>query len=115
MGVYIFKSVHIDAIKIGHYNKNNAWSRVAHRGFNSCICPKMIIDKVNVDDLELLHWYPTLSPKDEKKIHKSLNDYRLCGEWFSIDALNNISKIISLENKVDNCSLDEALKTRRRL
>ena len=29
MGVYIFKSVHTDAIKIGHYKKNNAWSRVA--------------------------------------------------------------------------------------
>lgn len=115
MGVYIFKSTHIDAIKIGHYNKNNAWSRVAHRGFNSCICPKTINNKVNVDDLELLHWYPTLTSKDEKKIHKSLKEHRLCGEWFSQIALDKISNIITLENKASDCSRYDALKTRRRL
>ena len=32
MGVYVYKSNHIDAIKVGHYCKNNAWSRVSHRG-----------------------------------------------------------------------------------
>ncbi len=115
MGVYIYKSVHIDAIKIGHYSKNNAWSRVAHRGFNSCICPKTIIGKVNVDDLVLLHWYPTLSPKDEKKIHKLLHEYKLCGEWFNGDAIDHISTIILLENKANTCSRSAAIKTRRRL
>jgi hypothetical protein len=75
MGVYIYKSKYIDAIKIGHYCKNNAWSRIAHRGFYSCICPNEIKNKVSINDLELLHWYSSLSSKDEKKIHKELPKY----------------------------------------
>ena len=56
-----------------------------------------------------------ITTKDEKKIHKSLTDYRLCGEWFSIDALDNIKNIINLENQYANCSREAAIKTRRRL
>ena len=46
MGVYVYKSKYIDAIKVGHYCKNNAWSRIAHRGFYSCRCPDEIKDRV---------------------------------------------------------------------
>jgi hypothetical protein len=115
MGVYVFKSKHINVIKIGHYCKNNAWSRIAHRGFYSCICPSEIREKVSVGDLELLYWFPTLKSKDEKKLHKSLHDYNVCGEWFCSDALEKIPELVSLENMVNNCSLEEALATRRRL
>jgi hypothetical protein len=75
MGVYIYKSKHIDAIKVGHYSKNNAWSRIAHRGFYSCKCPDEIKHKVSVEDLNLLYWYPNLTPNDEKKLHKNLIKY----------------------------------------
>ena len=72
MGVYVYKSNHMDAIKVGHYCKNNAWSRIAHRGFYSCRCPDEIKDKVSIEDLNLLCWYPKLTPKDEKILHKDL-------------------------------------------
>ena len=72
MGVYVYKSKHIDALKVGHYCKNNARSRIAHRGFYSCRCPDEIKDKVSVEDLNLLCWYPKLTPKDEKKLHEDL-------------------------------------------
>ena len=89
---------HTDVIKIGHYSKNNAWSRVAHRGFYSCICPSEIREKVSVGDLELLYWFPSLNSKDEKKIHKSLVDFNVCGEWFHLDALEKLGAKIELKN-----------------
>ena len=115
MGVYIYKSNHIDAIKIGHYSKDNAWSRVAHRGFYSCICPYEIKTKVSVDDLTLLCWYPQLTSKDEKNIHNNLTEFRICGEWFRGEALEKIKEIICEANKAELCSKEDALKTKRRL
>ena len=115
MGVYVYKSRHIEAIKVGHYCKKNAWSRVAHRGFNSCICPPEIKNKVNVEDLILVCWYPNLTPRDEKKLHKDLKEYSLCGEWFKFSALEKIVKIITEENKSSSCSREEALETKLRL
>ena len=115
MGVYVYKSKHIDAIKVGHYSKNNAWSRIAHRGFYSCRCPDEIKDKVSVEDLNLLCWYPKLTPKDEKKLHKDLVEYKLCGEWFKSNAIDKILEIITEENKSSECSKEEALQTRNRL
>jgi hypothetical protein len=115
MGVYVYKSKHIDAIKVGHYCKNNAWSRIAHRGFYSCKCPEEIKDRVSVEDLNLLYWYPNLTQKDEKKLHKDLKEYKLCGEWFKSNAIDKILEIISEENKASECSKDEAIQTRWRL
>ena len=115
MGVYIYKSNHIDAIKIGHYCKKNAWSRVAHRGFYSCICPAEIKEKVSVEDLELLCWFPSLTSKDEKNIHRELAKYRVCGEWFRFEAFEKALEFIKEENKSSECSKEDALQTRRRL
>ena len=115
MGVYVYKSNHMEAIKIGHYCGSNAWSRIAHRGFYSCRCPNEIKDKVSVEDLILLFWYPTLTSKDEKALHKSLKQYRLCGEWFRSEAVDKLPELITEENKVSDCSKEEAMKTKRRL
>jgi len=115
MGVYVFKSKHLNVIKIGHYSKQNAWSRIAHRGFNSCICPHDIRGRVNVDDVELLFWFPSLAPRDEKKLHKSLAEYSVCGEWFSDTALSRITEFVTQTNCMADCSKDLALSTRRRL
>ena len=115
MGVYVYKSNHIEAIKVGHYCKDNAWSRIAHRGFYSCICPDEIKDKVSVEDLILLCWYPTLTPKDEKKLHNDLKTYSLCGEWFKGDAIDKILDLITEENKASDCSKEVAIQTKRKL
>ena len=55
----MYKSKHADLIKVGHYSKTNAWSRIAHRGFYSCITPVEIINKTSVDDLDLIYWFPS--------------------------------------------------------
>jgi len=115
MGVYVYKSNHIDAIKVGHYSNNNAWSRIAHRGFYSCRCPDEIKNKVSVEDLNLVCWYPNLTSKGEKKLHKELIEYKLCGEWFKGNAIEKILKIITEENKASECSKEEAMQTRTRL
>ena len=114
MGVYVFKSKHMDVIKIGHYAKHNVWSRIAHRGFYSCICPKDIRERVSVDDMELLYWFPDLTSKDEKKIHKIVHDHHVCGEWFTVHALETISSMTYV-NCMDSCNKEEAMATRRRL
>lgn len=108
-------SKHIDAIKIGHYCKNNAWSRIAHRGFYSCICPSEIKDRISVEDFILVCWYPNLTPKDEKKLQAKLIEYRICGEWFKGSAVDKINEIIMEENKAFECSKEKAMQTRRRL
>lgn len=115
MGVYVFRSKHMDAIKIGHYCNLNAWSRIAHRGFYSCKCPDQIKEKVSVDDLVLQYWFPNLTSTDEKNILKSLSSDRICGEWFSIHALGKINNLIGDENKAHECSKENAIMTRKRL
>lgn len=115
MGVYVYQSKHMNAIKIGHYAKQNAWSRVAHRGFYSCVCPFDIHYRVSVEDLDLLFWYPSLTTKDEKRIHKALHSYSLCGEWFTTEALGALPTLITEENQSESCSKELALATRRRL
>ena len=100
MGVYVYKSKHMDAIKIGHYSKENAWGRVINRGFYSCIRPEQIKDKVSVHDLDLICWYPTLTMKDEKTLHRILAKYNICGEWFTCQAIEKVKEIVPEENKL---------------
>ncbi len=115
MGIYIYKSIYIDAIKIGHYSKANAWSRVAHRGFNSCRCPEQLKGKVNIEDLHLLYWYPSLTMKEEQSLHNRLDEYRICGEWYPSAVIDVITSIIKEENKATECSREAAMNTCRRL
>ena len=114
MGVYVFQSKHAAAIKVGHYSRKNAWSRVAHRGFNSCLCPKDLIGRVAVDDLELLYWFPELTTKDEKRMHRLLSEFALIGEWFSVAALD-VVKSWAYENRFGECDRAAACASRRRL
>lgn len=119
MGVYIFRSLHDNFIKVGHYAGQNAWSRVAHRGFYSCVCPNSIQDKVSVTDLELMAWFPGLGKKDEALVKKKWKMFRVYGksEWFPADILNEIQEhLCSLDQESSQtCNLEEALSTRRRL
>ena len=115
MGVYVYKSQHLEVIKVGHYCKSNPYSRIAHRGFYSCICPDEIKDKVSIDDLILLHWYPNLTPKDEKILHKILKEYRICGEWFNYNADKKLQEYIKDIDEASKCCKEDAILSKRRL
>lgn len=118
MGVYIFRSIHGPYIKVGHYAGQNVYSRVAHRGFYSCVCPDEIRDRVSVSDMELIAWYPTLTRRDEASVKKKWRSSRIYkSEWFSNSLLDEIKIFLdSLDTDMsETCNLDEALATRRRL
>jgi hypothetical protein len=83
MGVYIFKSKHGPYIKVGHVKAGDPWMRVYNRGFYSCICPNSLKGKVNMEDLELCKWYPSLNTSDEKYFHFKMKEYHVCGEWYN--------------------------------
>lgn len=114
MGVYVFQSIHGPYLKIGHYSKNNAWSRIAHRGFTNMVHPKELVGKVKVDDFELIFWDSCLTTKDEKLFHKMCKEYRLVGEWFSMEALPILEREWKT-NELYLCSKEAACLTRRRL
>ncbi len=114
MGVYVFKSKHGPYLKIGHYAKSNAWSRIAHRGFKSILHPFALHGKVSVDDLELIFWTEQMNTKDEKRLHRLCDAYRVIGEWFSIDALSLLENEFK-ENQIHQCNKELAVATRRRL
>lgn len=61
-------------------------------GFYSCRCPDEIKDKVSVEDLNLLCWYPKLTPK---KLHEDSVENKVCGEWFKSNAIDKILEIIT--------------------
>lgn len=115
MGVYVFQSKHAPYIKIGHYAKSNAWSRIAHRGFGKILHPAILKDRVSVHDLELIAWYPELTTKDEKRFHRLFHAHHVIGEWFSLEALDNVLLALGPNNQASICSKEAALSTRRRL
>ena len=75
MGIYIFASKHGPFVKVGHYKGQNAWSRIAHRGFKSCRCPDELKGQVFVDDMELVTWFPSLNTKCEGVIKRLFKRY----------------------------------------
>ncbi len=115
MGVYVFQSKHAPYIKIGHYAKSNAWSRIAHRGFGKILHPAILKERVTVHDLDLVAWYPELKTKDEKRLHKLCLAHHAIGEWFSLDALPSVLAALGPCNQAHMCSKEDALNTRRRL
>jgi hypothetical protein len=83
MDVYIFKSKHLDAYKVGHFLGWNAWGRIAFREFNSCIVPLQLQKKVEAEYFILVRWYPLLNQTMEKHIHERFIQSKLIGEWYS--------------------------------
>ena len=120
MGVYIFASTRGPFIKVGHYKGANAWSRVAHRGFSSCVCPPAIRDTVSVEDLCLRAWFPRLSTKEERAVKTRWRAHRLCGgksEWFPACLYDEIYAFLATMDDSDLtlCDQTQARATRRRL
>lgn len=119
MGVYIFRSKHAPYIKVGHYKGQNVWSRIAHRGFSSCLCPLLLQDRVAYSDMELIAWFPHLSKKEESLVKRKWKKDRIYGnsEWFPLSLENEIISFLLTKdsNQMHCCSLELALSTRRRL
>jgi len=118
MGVYVFRSLVSDWIKIGHYKGTNAWSRVAHRGFRSCVCPHDIGTRTTATDLELIAWFPSLTTRDESAC-KSRWKHDRVGEWLPAsktqDVLDFLESVACHASLHHTCSLSEAMATRKRL
>jgi hypothetical protein len=117
MGVYIFKSKHIDFIKVGHYKKTNPWCRIAHRGFYSCKSPPVLQNKLCVYDFELIGWFPNLTTIHESQVKQRCYKFRNSTEFYPLLCLDSILKYLeSLDtNYCKDCSKEDALATRFRL
>ena len=116
MGVYIFRSKHDRFIKVGHYAGQNAYSRVAHRGFYSCVCPRTIRERVSMEDLELVAWFPRLTTREERGVKKQWKGHRI-GEWFPLECLEPIREFLAGKDTDEShlCDAEKAMMTRRRL
>jgi len=119
MGVYVFRSFHEPYIKVGHYNGKNAFSRIAHRGFTSCVCPTEIRDRVSMDDMELIGWFPQQTRKTEQQIKKQWKQFRIYGksEWLPLEKLAEVLQFLEQRetNQAHVCDPFQAILTRRRL
>ena len=77
MGVYIFDT-QSDWIKVGHFSqtraKSNAYYRITGRGFGALKHPPELNDRLGVQHLTLLAWYPSLDMEVEKELHRSCPD-----------------------------------------
>lgn len=119
MGVYIYRSFHAPYIKVGHYAGQNAFCRIAHRGFYSCVCPREIRDRVSIEDMELIAWYPKLDKKMERLVKSKWRKWRIYGksEWFPVGMLDQIKTFLD-EKDTDmshTCDPFVAVATRRRI
>lgn len=72
MGVYVFRCG--EWLKVGHHQvtrrRPNVYYRVAGRGFESVTHPKELEGKLSIQDVELVAWYPSLTKREEMKIHR---------------------------------------------
>lgn len=118
MGVYVFRSVHAPYIKVGHYQGQNVFCRIAHRGFASCVCPRELGGRVSMEDMELVAWFPHQTRKTEQLVKKRWKPYRVYGrsEWLPAGKLGEVVAYLEgLEpNQAHRCDPYEAMLSRRR-
>lgn len=107
MGVYVFECG--DFIKVGHHaistRRPNVYYRVARRGFNSCLHPPELTGRLNLSDMTLVAWYPSLSRRDEMHIHRSftrrVGEFHACSEREAImkrlDQLGKRAEVTDIE------------------
>lgn len=116
MGVYCFKWKRGPWLKVGHYHRANPWSRCAHRGWRSVICPDLALEFASPLDFELIYWSSVLPRWCEKRVHDMFPDR--FGEWIGADEEARVmSELLRLDprNTAADCSRDAALATRRLL
>jgi len=92
MGVYVFRCLNSDWVKVGHHKltpkRPNVYYRIAGRGFYSCVHPGQLKNRLSIHDVELLAWYPNLGRREERAIHKvcttSYGEFHSTGDLITI-------------------------------
>lgn len=109
MGVYVFECGNY--IKVGHHaissRRPNVYYRVAGRGFHSCLHPTELEGRLNISDIVLVAWYPSLTRRDEMHIHrtftKRVGEFHAASERDAImkrlDQLGSRSEVTDLERE----------------
>lgn len=113
MGVYVFRSRHIPAVKIGSHGGKNAWGRLRGNGFKSLLKPAELENRVNICDLELLYWFPQMDNMEEFAIHTKFEKYRIIGEWFTAEVVDLISELVFVPNMAASCIIPSEYKKRK--
>jgi hypothetical protein len=108
MGVYVFRSRHFPAVKIGSHSKKNAWGRLSGQGFKYLLKPIELENRVDVCDLELLFWFPQMDTMEEFALHNKFEKYRIIGEWFTPEVVDLISELITVPNMAEACVVPSA-------
>ncbi len=94
MGVYVFRILNTDWIKVGHHkvtaSRPNVYYRVARRGFHSLVHPPELEGRLGMQHLELLAWFPSLGRRQETMAHKACKTH--CGEFHDISDLEFVLK-----------------------
>jgi len=110
MGVYIFASLYANWIKLGSAftdPEEPTWSpyrrmtlfRGRHPTFGlySTRYPEELRDKVSPRDLDLIHWWPSLTIKDEISIQLVLRrQLEHCGEWYHLADLQKVLQVVNV-------------------
>ena len=95
MGVYIFRSRVAEWVKVGHHRvtprRPNVWYRVARRGFESCKGLVALRGNTSVEQLDLVKFYPNLTTKEEKRLHRENKGVRV-GEWYPVSMLPTLMR-----------------------
>ena len=94
MGVYVFRILGTNWIKVGHHkvtpSRPNVYYRVAGRGFHSLVHPPELEGRLGIQHMELLAWFPTLGRRQETKAHKACKTHY--GEFHDISDLETVLK-----------------------
>ena len=110
MGIYVFSVKGHPRVKIGHFKvrmggpgrrkilMDNPWYRVSRRGFSKVVHPADIEGFLEMSHLELVAWYPNLSTKEEKHLHKRWQTGS-CGEFYPRE---DLPSIVAFLNTLDS-------------
>lgn len=97
MGVYIFESVvNPNYCKLGYTSCYNPWMRVYKWSFNLLKhYPPHLKDRMSINEVKLLRWYPNLSKEFEKDIHRALRSPY--GEWYHRSIIESLIRLFDLK------------------
>ena len=109
MGVYVFRIIDTDWIKVGHHkvtaSRPNVYYRVAARGFHSLVHPPELEGRLGIEHMELLAWFPTLGLRHETDAHEACKTNY--GEFHNISDLETVLKSCESNGGVQSYSSSE--------
>lgn len=105
MGVYIFRSIHINGwIKVGHQTitrtKPNVYFRLIGKNhdFNYVRHPVVLKGRIGINDVELVKWFPSLNLNTELEIHRILRKtfFQNYGEFYFMENDDDFYRLIKI-------------------